>query len=66
MESVDTVDHISVNRQRQVPRTDTALCQDPGDVSCEATHVPMIQKTQKTTEIPQVQFIDNHLDGRKP
>ena len=63
VQSIDTVDHISVNRQRQVPRTGTAQWQDPGDVSCEATRVPMIQKMQKTAEILQVQFIDNHLDG---
>ena len=63
VQSIDTVDHISVNRQRQVPRTGTAQWQDPGDVSCEATHVPMIQKMQKTAEILQVQFIDNHFDG---
>ena len=50
---------ISVNRQRQVPRTGTAQWQDPGDVSCDATQVPMIQKVQKTAEILQFQFIDH-------
>ena len=47
VQSIDTVDHTSINSQRQVPRTGTAQWQDPGDVSCEATHVPMIQKVQK-------------------
>ena len=32
VQSIDTVDNISVNRQRQVPRTGTAQWQDPGDV----------------------------------
>ena len=56
--SIDTVDNISVNRQKQVLRTGTAQWQDPGAVRCQATHVPMIQKMQKTFEILQVQFID--------
>ena len=51
VQSIDTVDNIYVNRQRQVPRTGTAQWQDPGDVSCEATQVPMNQKMQKTVEI---------------
>ena len=34
----------------------------PGDVRCEATQVPMIQKMQKTVEIPQVQFIDQVVE----
>ena len=58
VQSIDTVDHISVNRQRQVPRTGTARWQDLGDVSCEATHFPMIQKMQKTVEILHVPHID--------
>ena len=58
MQSIDTVDNISVHRQRQVSRTGTAQWQDPGDVSCDATQVPVIQKVQKTVEILQVQFID--------
>ena len=56
VQSIDTVDNISVNRQRQVSHT--AQWQDLGDVSCDATQVPMIQKVQKTVEILQVQFID--------
>ena len=36
VQSIDTVDNISVNRQRQVPRTGTAQWQDPGDVSCDS------------------------------
>ena len=47
-------DNISVNRQREVPRTGTAQWQDPGDVSCDATQVPMIQKMQKTFEISEI------------
>ena len=58
VQSIDTVDHITVNRQRQVSRTGTAQWQHPGDVSCEATHVPMIQKLQKTVGILQVPHID--------
>ena len=57
-----TVDNISVNRQRQVPRTCTAQWQDPGDVNCEATNVPMIQKMQKTVEILQVQHINKVIE----
>ena len=48
VQSIDTVDNISVNRHRQ--------WQDPGDVSCDGTQVPMIQKMQKTVEILQVQL----------
>ena len=59
VQSIGTIDHISVNKQRQVPRTSTAQWQDPGDVCCEATPVPMIQKMQKTVEILQVPHIDN-------
>ena len=62
VQSIDTVDNISVNRQRQVPRTGTAQWQDLGDVSCDATQVPMIQKMQKTVEILQVQFIDKVVE----
>ena len=62
MPSVDTVDNISVNRQRQVPRTGTAQWQDPGDVRCEATQIPMIQKMQKTVEILQVPHIDKEIE----
>ena len=51
VQSIDTVDDISVNRQRQVPRTGTAQWQDLGDVSCDATQVPMIQKMRETVEI---------------
>ena len=58
VQSIDTVDNISVKRQRQVPCTGTARWQDPGDVSCDATQVPMIQKIQKTVEILQVPQID--------
>ena len=50
VQSIDTVDNITVNKQRQVPRTGPAQWQDPGGVSCEATHVPMIQKMQKRTK----------------
>ena len=39
VQSIDTVDHITVNRQRQVPRTGTAQWQDPGDVSCEVAQI---------------------------
>ena len=62
MQSIDTVDNISVNRQRQVPRTSTEQWQDLGDVSCDATQVPMIQKMQKTVEILQVRFIDKVVE----
>ena len=62
VQSIDTVDNISVNRQRQVPRTGTAQWQDLGDVSCDATQVPMIQKAQKTFEILKVQFIDKVVE----
>ena len=58
VQSIDTVDHISVNKQRQVPRAGTAQWQDLGDVSCDGTHVSMIQKMQKTVEILQVPHID--------
>ena len=51
VQSIDTVDNISVNRQSQVPRTGTEQWQDSGDVSCGATQVPMIQKVQKTVGI---------------
>ena len=60
MQSIDTVDNISVNRQ--VPRTGTAQWQDPGDASCDATQVPMIQKMQKTVEILQVPHIDKVIE----
>ena len=62
VQSVETVDHISVNRQRQAPRTGTAQWQDPGDVSCEATHVPMIQKMQRAVAILQVPHIDKVIN----
>ena len=55
-------DNISVNTTRQLPRTCTAQRQDPGDVSCDATQVPMIQKVQKSVEILQVQFIDKVVE----
>ena len=51
-----------MNRQRQVPRTGTAQWQDPGDVSCDATQVLIIQKMQKTVEILQFQFIDKVVE----
>ena len=54
--------HFPVNRQRQVPRTGTAQWQDPGDVSFDATQVPLIQKMQKTVEILQFQFIDKVVE----
>ena len=60
MQSVETVDNISVNRQRQVSRTDAAQWQDPGDV--RLTHVPMIQKVQKTVGILQVPHIDKVIE----
>ena len=60
MQSVETVDNISVNRQRQVPRTDAAQWQDPGDV--RVTHVPMIQKVQKTVGILQVPHVDKVIE----
>ena len=56
--SIDTVDNISVNRQRQVPRSGTTQWQDPWGVSCDATQAPLIQKMQKTVEILLVQHID--------
>ena len=62
--SIDTVDNISVNRQRQVPRTGTAQWQDPGDVSCDATQIPMIQKMHKTVEILQVSHIDKVVENQ--
>ena len=60
--SVDTFDYVSVNMQRQVSRTGTAQWQDPGDVSCDATQVPMIHKMQKKVEILQVQIIDKVVE----
>ena len=62
MQSIDTDDSISANRQWQVPRTGTAQWQDPGDVSCDATQVPMNQKMQKTVEILQVHHIDKVIE----
>ena len=62
MQFFDTFDNISVNKQRQVPRTGTAQWQDPGDVSCDATQIPMIQKMQKTVEIFQVPHIDKVIE----
>ena len=62
VQSIDTVDSISVNRQRQVPRTNTAQWKDPGHVSCGAIQVPLLQKMQKTVESLQVQFIDRVVD----
>ena len=62
VQSIDTVDKVPANRQRQVSRTGTAQWQDPGDVSCDATQVPMIQKMQKNAEILQVQFIDKVVE----
>ena len=62
VQSVDTVDNTSVNRQRQVPRTGTAQWQDPEDVRCEATQIPMIQKMQKTVKILQVPHIDKEIE----
>ena len=62
VQSIDTVDNISVNRQRQVPRTGTAQWQDPGDVSCDAKQVPMIQKMQKTVEILLVPHTDKVIE----
>ena len=52
-------DNIPVNRGRgkccaQAQHNGT----DPGDVSCDATQVSMIQKLQKTVEFLQIQFID--------
>ena len=41
-----------------MPHTGPPQWQDPGDVSCDATPIPMIQKMQKTVEILQVQFIE--------
>ena len=62
VQSIDIVDNISVKRQRQVPRTSTAQWQDPGDVSFDATQVPMIHKMQKAVGILQVQFIDKVVE----
>ena len=50
MQSINTVDNISVNRQRQVPRTGAA------------TQIPMIQKMQKMVEILQVLHIDKVIE----
>ena len=61
-QTVDTVDHISVNRLRQVQRTGTTQWQDPGDVSCEATQIPMTQKMQETVEILQVPHIHKVIE----
>ena len=63
VQSIDTVENISVNRQRQVSRTGAAPGQGPGDVRCDATQVPMIQKMQKTVEILQVQLIDKVVEN---
>ena len=65
VQSIDTVDNISVNKQRQVPRTGTAQWQDPADVSCDATQVPTIQKMEKAVEILQVPFIDKVVEISK-
>ena len=62
VQTIDTVHNIFENRQRQVPRTGTAQWQDPGDVSCDATQIPMIQKMQKTVGTLQVQFIDKVVE----
>ena len=62
MQYIDTVDNISVSRQRRVPRTGTAQWQDPGGVSCDATQIPMIQKMQKTLEILPVPHIDKVIE----
>ena len=62
VQSIDTVDNIPVNRQRQGPRTGPAQWQDPGDVSCGATQVPLIQKVLKAVEIQQVEFIDKVVE----
>ena len=43
VQSIDTIDNISVNKQRQMPRPSTAQWRDPGDVRCDATQVPTIQ-----------------------
>ena len=59
VQSITTVDNISVNRQRQVQRRGTAQWQV---VNCDATQVPMIQKVQKTVEILQVQHIDKVVE----
>ena len=56
MQSFDTVDYISVNRQRQVPRTGTAQWQ-----VLEMSVVTQ-QKVQKKVEILQVQFIDKVIE----
>ena len=45
-----------------MPRTGTAQWQDPGDVSCDATQVPMIQKMQKTVDILKVPHIDKEME----
>ena len=65
MQSIDTVDNISVNKQRQLPRTGTAQWQDLGDVICDATQVPMIQKMQKTVGILQIPHIDRVMNARR-
>ena len=62
VQSIDTVDNISVNKQRQVPRTSTAPRHDLGCVSYDGTQDPMIHKVQKTVEIVQVQFIDKMVE----
>ena len=62
VQPIDTVHNIFENRQRQVPRTSTAQWQDPGDFSCDATQIPMIQKMQKTVGTLQGQFIDKVVE----
>ena len=45
-----------------MPRTSTTQWQDLGNIKCDATQVPMIQKMQKTVEILQVQLIDKVVE----
>ena len=54
VQSIDTVDNISVNRQRQLEIL---------EMSVVTQHkFPMIQKVQKTVEILQVQLIDKVVE----
>ena len=61
VQSIATFDNVSVHRQTQVSHRHSQLS-DLGDVSCDATQVPMIQKMQKKAEILQVQFIDKVVE----
>ena len=51
VQSIDTVDNISVNRQRQVPRTGTAVAR-----SLRCPHI------EKDIEVPLAKLIDEDVE----